>query len=225
MKYSIIMGCGHEDVVELFGKNKDRERKLEYLKNYGMCKECYKKSLEEKRKKDGLLLNVSIPLGTRKTYVMVDLFFTGDSMTYRDEINLLDYRWNGTKWIKRINFNDIEKEIEKAKSIGAISKIDIDKLIESDVYKEALRQCVDWDNAYKKIESLKVPVEPEIISGYRWNKKIYGKAGNYSIYPDGEKISISDEQADELEKYLSDLERYEKEKGTIKSMAAIGRLV
>ena len=39
MKYTILMSCGHEDVVDLVGKNSDRERKIEYFKSYGLCKE------------------------------------------------------------------------------------------------------------------------------------------------------------------------------------------
>ena len=50
MKYTILMSCGHEDVVDLVGKNSDRERKIEYFKSYGLCKECYKKQMEEKVK-------------------------------------------------------------------------------------------------------------------------------------------------------------------------------
>lgn len=32
MKYEIMMSCGHEDTVELFGKEKERDRKIEYFK-------------------------------------------------------------------------------------------------------------------------------------------------------------------------------------------------
>lgn len=56
MKYTILMSCGHEDVVDLVGKNSDRERKIEYFKSYGLCKECYKKQMEEKVKTLHLLL-------------------------------------------------------------------------------------------------------------------------------------------------------------------------
>lgn len=52
--------------------------------------------------------------------------------------------------------------------------------------------------------------EPDFIKGKRWNQKIYGKAGNYSIYPDGEKINISDEQAETLKDYLKKLKECRK---------------
>lgn len=47
MKYTITMSCGHEDNVELFGSGSERERKLEYFKNCGLCKECYKKKMRK----------------------------------------------------------------------------------------------------------------------------------------------------------------------------------
>ena len=41
MKYYVEFSCGHKDNVELFGKNTDRERKIDYYKNYGLCPVCY----------------------------------------------------------------------------------------------------------------------------------------------------------------------------------------
>lgn len=42
MKYYVTFSCGHSDNVELFGKTADRERKIDYYKNYGVCPECYR---------------------------------------------------------------------------------------------------------------------------------------------------------------------------------------
>jgi hypothetical protein len=41
------MGCGHEDTVELFGKAADRERKIEWFKSSGTCKECYRRQKQD----------------------------------------------------------------------------------------------------------------------------------------------------------------------------------
>ena len=60
MKYEIMMSCGHEDTVELFGKEKERDRKIEYLKIHGLCKECYRKKKEEETKKEGLIFNATV---------------------------------------------------------------------------------------------------------------------------------------------------------------------
>lgn len=42
MKYKITFSCGHEDIIELFGKNKDREKKIKYAQEYYICPECYR---------------------------------------------------------------------------------------------------------------------------------------------------------------------------------------
>lgn len=47
MKYTVKMSCGHEEQVELFGPGKDREKKIRYYQEYGMCKECYRVREEE----------------------------------------------------------------------------------------------------------------------------------------------------------------------------------
>lgn len=47
MKYDVTYSCGHEGTVELFGKNSERERKIWYFENHGLCPECYKKACDE----------------------------------------------------------------------------------------------------------------------------------------------------------------------------------
>lgn len=42
MKYTVKFSCGHDDTVELFGKNADRQRKIDYFMNCGVCSACYK---------------------------------------------------------------------------------------------------------------------------------------------------------------------------------------
>ena len=41
-KYTVKFSCGHEGVVDLIGKEKDRQRRIEYLEGCGLCTECYK---------------------------------------------------------------------------------------------------------------------------------------------------------------------------------------
>ena len=45
-KYSITYSCGHEGVVELFGKTAEREQKIDYFEKNGLCRECYKRQME-----------------------------------------------------------------------------------------------------------------------------------------------------------------------------------
>ena len=54
MEYDITYGCGHEGVVNLVGKTKDREYKLEWYKNFGDCPECYEEKQKQKRQEEEL---------------------------------------------------------------------------------------------------------------------------------------------------------------------------
>lgn len=46
-KYDITFSCGHNGTVELFGKDKDRQWRLERYRDFGICDECLKKSRDE----------------------------------------------------------------------------------------------------------------------------------------------------------------------------------
>lgn len=51
MKIKVTFSCGHADNIELFGKNADRERKISWYENYGLCPNCYR---EQKEIENGL---------------------------------------------------------------------------------------------------------------------------------------------------------------------------
>ena len=41
MKYTVKFACGHKAMIELDGPTKDRERKIAYYKQSGICPACY----------------------------------------------------------------------------------------------------------------------------------------------------------------------------------------
>lgn len=47
--YKINFSCGHTETIQLFGKIADRERRIAWLENSGICSECYKKAQAEQR--------------------------------------------------------------------------------------------------------------------------------------------------------------------------------
>lgn len=49
MKYTIKFSCGHEATIGLSGKLKERERKIEYYEQYGICPSCYAANVESKK--------------------------------------------------------------------------------------------------------------------------------------------------------------------------------
>lgn len=51
MKYTIRFGaCGHEATISMIGKGSDRERKIAYLEECGLCPECYKAMMKDKER-------------------------------------------------------------------------------------------------------------------------------------------------------------------------------
>ncbi len=219
MKYTIMMGCGHEDVVELFGKGADRKRKIEYFKKSGLCKECYKESMAAATKAAGLVFNASVLPHVDQTdgSIQVSVWFSGDTKPHKDEIKALGgYRWDEREsgedwfelrrpslcWTKTIKMEALDEEVSKALSIGAKVK-EMDSGFSSTInYQLALLAQESWKEKKGRIDALVKPIAPAVIKGRRWNQKVYGKPGNHSIYPDGEKVCITDEQADELDRYV-----------------------
>lgn len=50
MKDYVTYSCGHTGEVQLFGSNKDRERKIKWYEESALCPDCYKKQQEERGK-------------------------------------------------------------------------------------------------------------------------------------------------------------------------------
>lgn len=227
MKYKVIMSCGHEEEVALFGKCKDRERKIEYFKESGLCTDCYKAAKEAAAKAVGLIFSASLLpyVAEDDGSFLVSVWFSGDTKPHKEEIKALGgYHWSEREsaedyfslkrpplcWIKTIKLEMLNEEVSKALSIGA-KVVKTDKGFFSTVNRQvALLAQKDWKEKKDRIDALKKPTPPDIIIGHKWNQKIYGKRGGYSIYPDGEKTSITNEQADKLEQYIHDKTEYMK---------------
>lgn len=234
MKYTVTYSCGHTGTVQLYGKTEERERKIKYYEEYGLCPECYKKQKQEENEKMGLVLCSTIEYElSRKGEIQVRLSFRGDTKLHKNEIKALGYRWtvlDDTQilstarpkmgWAKIVPYECMKEEKEKALSIGAREATMEEKLMQKNKFEEMLAAQILFKKQHgkelqkqqeqeEKLTDL-LKEEPDFIKGKRWNQKIYGKAGNYSIYPDGEKINISDEQAETLKDYLKKLKECRK---------------
>jgi hypothetical protein len=220
MKYTITMGCGHEDTVELFGKGSEREWKLEYFKSSGLCKECYKKQMDEKAKAEGLIFNASVLpfIDDEDGGLVLSIWFSGDTKSHKEEIKAIGgYSWSPRQsaddyyadkrppmcWNQNIKAEHLEANIKSAKAIGAKCAVTKRSLLESIHFQIAIEKQKKWKEKQARIAEIEKPPVPEIIKGHRWNQKIYGKDGNHSIYPDGQRVMITDEQANELNKYVA----------------------
>lgn len=225
-KYTITMSCGHEDTIELFGKEIDRQRKLGYFKESGLCKECYKKQMYEKAKAEGLIFNASVLpyIDNEDGSLLLSVWFSGDTKPHKDEIKAIGgYRWIDREsaedwyslgvpmcWNKVIHIENLETEIQNALSIGAKSVVSDSGLFAAVNYQIAINQQKEWEKQKEKIALIQKPTTPDVLKGHKWNQKIYGKSGNYSIYPDGNKVTITDEQAKEIKEYLAAKKEYKK---------------
>ena len=230
-KYTITMSCGHTDTVELFGKDKDRERKIEYFKEHGLCKECYKKEMQAQAEKEGLMFNATVLpyISESDGDFLIYVWFSGNTMPHKEEIKALGgYKWEECQaasnllslkyepcWGKTVKFQNLKEEIAKAKSIGA--KETVEKgLFATANYKIALENKEKWQVNKEQIDAIPKPIIPTIIKGHYWNGRIYGKSGNYCVYLDSEKTPITDEQEKEITAYLTAKEEYDKKIDEIK---------
>lgn len=127
-KYNITYSCGHEGTVQLFGKSEERERKIKYYEEFGLCTECYKKQKQEENAKLGFLIGGSVAdTLSEKGEIQICLSFAGDTLPHKEEIKALGYRWTAVDasqmaymhkpdmgWVKVVPYEHLEEEKEKA---------------------------------------------------------------------------------------------------------------
>lgn len=226
MKYTIRMSCGHEDTVDLDGKTKERERKIEYFKSSGLCKDCYKKKMEEEAASQPLTFNFSVRpfVNEENGKIELNVWFSGNTRPYKDSIKALGYKWGYREftedflglgrppmcWSLVIELDDLPKEAERAANIGAKCLKSAKSLATDMFYRMALKSQAEWNEKNARVKEIPKPQVPDVLAGHRWNRTIYGRAGNYSVYLDDEKVVISDEKKEEIEKYLNDKEEYQR---------------
>lgn len=82
-------------------------------------------------------------------------------------------------------------------------------------YEIAQQKKASYEKKMNAISYIVKPTCPEILDG-SWNEKIYGRPGYYSVYLDGEKVHVSDEEVEEIRKYLEEMDEYNEEIRQIK---------
>lgn len=234
MKCDVTYSCGHTGVVELVGPAKSRESKLKWYEEVGLCPKCYAASKRKEEEQQGLYINVTVLPGINEKTgeILLGVWFSGNTLKYKEEIKSLKrYRWDDVPsaesyytlhkpdkaWCCTIDFCQLQDVLEEAYGIGA-EKTDVEKGLWASVHYEiALKRKAEWERMREKILALSKPQPPSCIVGKRWNHKVYGKAGSYTIYLDSEKTMISDEVAEQLFRYVQQQEEYEKQVKQIRS--------
>lgn len=237
-KYNILMSCGHEEEVALFGANSEREKKIQYLKTYGLCKVCYKEHMNEKESEEPLNFNATVlpVINAENGKILLNVWFSGNTKSHKDEIKGLGgYRWRERQsaadtfslkkppmcWNKLIELEELPEEIAKAKSIGAESIVHDSGLFASANYQIAAEAQKEWQEKYAQMAEVKKPVLPDFLAGHKWNKKVYGRRDNAHVYLDEVKTPVSEEQIREIKNYLEEEEKYQKEIAEIKKRTVV----
>lgn len=129
------MSCGHTETVELFGKDADRHKKIEYFETYGLCKECFKTQVKEKEESEPFTFHYSVQpfINEKNGEIQFYVWFSGNTKEHMEDIKKLGgYKWcertaaadtismrfPGFCWNKVIDRKDVLAEAEKAKQIG-----------------------------------------------------------------------------------------------------------
>lgn len=148
-KYDVTFSCGHTETVQLFGKTKSREDKIEYWERSGFCSECYKKQqaeITEKRTKEAGLPGLE---GTEKQIAWANKIRLELISAKQDRINGMRYYIMGAHKMTE------EQMITQAKSKGVTDeqiRVALDKLAP---YKEEYETAVRFLEEVKTTTSAK----------------------------------------------------------------------
>ena len=120
-KYYVTYSCGHEGTVELFGKETDRQRKIEWYESEGLCPECYKALQEAELDKfddehklptlEGSEKQVKYARDLRKAYIVNNPKWAEAIM------NVINDSWNEDEL--RANADKMGKTVEEIKQMLA----------------------------------------------------------------------------------------------------------
>lgn len=217
MKYTVRFSCGHEGVVELFGKNCERERKLAYFQDCGMCPDCYKKSKQEEAEKESLVVHVSAEADINSEGMpLFTIWISGNTKPVKDEIKQAGFRWGEYihdvfaqptyAWQVTVSQESIEDYVARAIAIGAEYSDDNNYMdsVNARIAKDAAEK---WHRVHDGITK---PKAPEKLKGHKWNNKVYGKKGSFRVYLDGAETFLTDEEAEIIKEYVAAKENYRK---------------
>jgi hypothetical protein len=138
-KYTVTFSCGHTEVIELVGKVSERERKIAYFEQSGICSECYKaqQAVIKVAKLDAYkAANLPDLVGSPKQIAWGDKIRAAAYAEYKNKgFNYVATESSAAWWID--NRNDIDsvirkraydaKELEMAKRVLTMTKSEIFK--------------------------------------------------------------------------------------------------
>lgn len=140
MKYDVIYSCGHTGTVQLYGSNRDRERKLKWYNEYALCPDCYRAKRVEEKKTMGLVASIRLPaldtLTMSAPYPILCIVFDGDTYPHKDELkrlgadytnnypaenafaDVLNLEYPPKRWVLRITPDQLTQALADLEAIG-----------------------------------------------------------------------------------------------------------
>lgn len=228
-KYEVKFSCGHTQIIELFGKDKDRQRKIEYFEERGLCKDCYKSMMQEIEAHSPLGLTAQ--LNPLETYPF-RAYFTGDTESVEDKVEALGFFWTDigdNDILSTSEFMGWSCECKSSEELGKVFKEvkkvfpeieikfdfkDVDMALFKRLKEQEAQNEVEGKKQaaelQKKIDELEKPQRPDCYPEGNWNGRFYkAEKGYRRIYVDSKELLISEEDGQAIDDYLTALSRYE----------------
>ena len=228
-KYEVKFSCGHTQIIELFGKDKDRQRKIEYFEERGLCKDCYKAMMQEIEAYTPLGLTAQ--LNPLETYPF-RAYFTGDTESVEDKVEALGFFWTDIGDSDILSTSECmgwSCEFKSSEELGVVIKEvkkvfpkievkfdfkEVDMVLFKRLKEQEAQNEIEGRNQaaelQKKIDELEKPQRPDCYPKGIWNGRFYkAEKGYRRIYVDGNELLISEEDGQAIDDYLTALSRYE----------------
>lgn len=239
MKYELILSCGHKRTMEFAGPGKERDRKIRYSERLAICEGCHQEREAKIHGKSLIFRATVLPFISLEGDILAYIWIEGNTLGNREKIKRIGgYSWGYRSrhsvlpqwgspemcWSKTVKLNSLQDEIQKASDeIDDIIYLPDKDMFTSRNYQIASEKKENWEANEREIAGLYKPATPEVIRGYKWNKKVYGKKGRYLIYLDEEPTPISDEEAEEIRRYAEDIYEYEKQLRRMRTHCTMAR--
>lgn len=197
--------------------------------HYDQCPSCWGK--EQRELEQSQPPNVSIGVDPYNQKIILNIL--GNTKPIKDILKENKYRFDEAPmqgflgiidmsrpklcWWKMVSLDELDKELDNLKEIHEDIQIskkpsNMDMIMFAKIAKEN-------EKKEELISQIPKPVVPEVFINNkgRWNQKVYGKEGNYSIYLSNEKIEVTDEEADQIKNYAEEKKKYNEEVDKIKN--------
>lgn len=195
--------------------------------HFKLCPDCERQAKWEREKAKGLIVEFRLDSNTAalKGEFSCVAVVTNCGYEYKDQLKALGYRWvdnvpcrhpgelgndlhHGQRcWAKRVARDGITAACNEIVAIGGTCVVppDDEKQLYAELLADGKKEAEIRRERYAAaLEQLgPKPEYPQdvaaIFAGGRWNGKIYGRPGNWSVYIDGEKRAMTNAQKQAME--------------------------